>query len=47
MTFTHVADASEDDDFDEEDLDAIWEEDDLLEQEEDEDELWLEEEEEQ
>ena len=45
MTFTHVADASEDDKFSEEDLGEIWNEDDLLEQEDDEDELWLEDEE--
>ena len=47
MTFTHVADASEDDNLDEENLDEIWEEDDLFEQEDDEDELWLGEEDEQ
>ncbi len=46
MTFTHVADASDDDDWNGESLDEIWEEDELFEPEEDEDDLWMEEQEE-
>lgn len=45
MTFTHVADAAEDDDWNEEQLGEMWEEDELFEPEEDDDDLWLEEEE--
>lgn len=45
MTFTHVADATEDDDLNEEDLDEMWEEEDLLEQEDEIDDRWLEDEE--
>ncbi|MFQ5942384.1 MAG: hypothetical protein ACE5JF_02405 [Anaerolineales bacterium] len=46
MTFTHVADASDDDNWNEEDLEEMWEEEELLEPDEDDDDLWLEEEEE-
>jgi len=45
MTFTHVADATEDDNWNEEDLDEVWEEEELLETEDDIDDRWLEDEE--
>ena len=43
MTFTHVADAPDDDDWNKEELGEIWDENDLSVPEEDEDDLWLEE----
>ena len=46
MTFTHVADAMEDDEWNEEDLDEVWEEAELLETEDDLDDQWIQEEEE-
>ncbi len=41
MTFMHVADATEDDNWNEEDLDEVWEEEELLETEDDIDDRWL------
>jgi len=46
MTFTHVADAMEDHEWSEKDLDEMWEEEELIETEEDQDDPWTEEEEE-
>lgn len=43
MTFTHVADATEDDSWDEDDIEGAWEEDEILiTEEDDDDDLWLE-----
>jgi len=43
MTFTHIADASDDDNWDEDNIEEAWEEEEILETEEDDDEdLWLE-----
>lgn len=44
MTYTHVSDAAEADEFDD-DLEEIWAEEELYEAEEDEDDLWMEEQE--
>ena len=45
MTFTHLADATEDDNWDEDEVQEGWEEDELLELDDDDDDLWLKEEE--
>ena len=44
MTFTHIADASEDDSWDEDEIQEGWEEEELLELDSDDDDLWLQEE---
>ena len=44
MTFTHVADASEDDNWDEDEVQEGWEEEEPLELDDDDDDLWLQEE---
>lgn len=44
MTFTHIADASEDDNWDEDETQEGWEEEEPLELEDDDDDLWLQEE---
>ena len=44
MTFTHIADASEDDNLDEDETQEGWEEEELLESDDDDDDLWLREE---
>ena len=46
MTFTHVADAMEDEEWNAEDLDEVWEEEEPFETEDDLDDQWMEEEEE-
>jgi hypothetical protein len=42
MTFTHVADASEDDNWDEDDIDEAWEEEEIFEADDDDEDLWME-----
>ena len=42
MTFTHVADASDDDNWDEDEIGEAWEEEEILEAEDDDEDLWLE-----
>ena len=42
MTFTHVADASEDDNWNEVELEEAWEEEEIFEPEDEDDDLWLE-----
>ena len=42
MTFTHIADASDDDNWDEENIEEAWEEEEILETEDDDEDLWLE-----
>ncbi len=42
MTFTHIADASEDDNWDEDDIEQAWEEEEIFEAEDDDEDLWLE-----
>ena len=44
MTFTHIADVSEDDNWDEDETQEGWEEEELLESDDDDDDLWLQEE---
>ena len=44
MTFTHVADASEDDNWDEDEIQEGWEEEEPLELDDDDNDLWLQEE---
>ncbi len=44
MTFTHIADASEDDNWDEDETQEGWEEEEPLELDDDDDDLWLQEE---
>jgi len=44
MTFTHIADASEDDNWDEDEIQEGWEEEEPLELDDDDDDLWLQEE---
>ncbi len=43
MTFTHVADASEDDNWDEDEIQEGWEEEEPIKLDDDDDDLWLQE----
>ncbi len=43
MTFTHVADASKDDNWDEDEIQEGWEEEEPIELDDDDDDLWLQE----
>ena len=42
MTFTHITDASDDDNWDEDETEEAWEEEEIFEAEDDDEDLWLE-----
>jgi hypothetical protein len=42
MTFTHIADASEDGNWDEDEIEEAWEEEEIFDPEDDDEDLWLE-----